>query len=97
MNNGFEERLLETASNSGLIYLDAETMVPLIKQVRKARKPWADVKAVLADVYRKLDIEGIGSDRLRTQVAEEIAAIDARIRRTLRILGRLEQHLSSRS
>lgn len=97
MNNVFEERLLETSSNSGLVYLDAETMVPLINQVRKATKPWVEVKAVLADVYRKLDIEGIGSDRLRTQVAEEIAAIDARIRRTLRILGRLEKHLSSRS
>lgn len=97
MNNVFEERLLETSSNSGLVYLDAETMVPLINQVRKATKPWVEVKAVLADVYRKLDIEGIGSDRLRTQVAEEIAAIDARIGRTLRILGRLEKHLSSRS
>ncbi len=97
MNNIFEERLLETASSSGLIYLDAETLVPLIDQVRKTTKPWAEVEAALADVYRKLDIEGIGSDRLRTQVAEEIAAIDARIRRTLRILGRLEQQLSSRS
>jgi len=97
VNNIFEERLLETASNSGLVYLDAETMVPLINQVRKARKPWAEVKATLSDVYRKLDIEGIGSDRLRTQVNEEITAIDARIRRTLRILGRLEKHLSSRS
>ena len=97
MNNIFEERLLETASNSGLVYLDAETMLPLIGQVSKARKPWAEVKAALASVYRKLDLEGIGSDRLRTQVTEEIAAIDARIRRTLRILGRLEKHLSSRS
>ncbi len=97
MNNIFEERLLETASNSGLVYLDAETMVPLFQQMNNARKPWAEVKAVLADVYRKLDLEGIGSDRLRTQVAEEIAAIDGPIRRTLHILGRLEKHLSSRS
>ena len=97
MNNIFEERLLETASNSGLIYLDSETLLPLLHQVSKARKPWAEVKAALEDVYRRLDIEGIGSDRLKTQVAEEIAAIDGRIRRTLRILGRLEKHLSSRS
>ena len=53
--------------------------------------------AFLCGEAGKLDLEGIGSDRLKTQVAEEISAIDARIRRTLHILGRLEKHLSSRS
>ena len=39
MNNIFEERLFETSSNSGLIYLDAETMLSLLNRVSK---PLAD-------------------------------------------------------